>query len=70
MITINNGLPLRTLAEAVPGPVAKLVPSVGNTAAALAAAGDDLTEAWRAAFQATADNERSKPAPQLGAGRV
>ncbi|MFH8843049.1 hypothetical protein [Streptomyces sp. NPDC017868] len=69
MITINNGLPPRTLAEAVPGPVAKLVPSVGNTAAALAA-GDDLTEAWRAAFQATADNERSKPAPQLGAGRV
>ncbi|NYV75947.1 NAD(P)-binding domain-containing protein, partial [Streptomyces sp. UH6] len=30
VITVNNGLPLRTLAEAVPGPVAKLVPSVGN----------------------------------------
>ncbi|MGW1463567.1 pyrroline-5-carboxylate reductase family protein [Streptomyces sp. NPDC002308] len=30
VITVNNGLPLHTLAEAVPGPVAKLIPSVGN----------------------------------------
>ncbi|MFF5713445.1 pyrroline-5-carboxylate reductase family protein [Streptomyces sp. NPDC012756] len=178
VVTVNNGLPLRTLAEAVPGPVAKLIPSVGNdigagatllvpgprlteqdtedllallrsfsapfvieegqgraatdlascgpalvagavramvdaqqergaplprelaeqlvaqslhalsrlvgqgarlddivnrvavpggnTAAALDAAEDDLAAAWRAAFQATTDNERSKPAPRLG----
>lgn len=178
VVTINNGLPLRTLAEAVPGPVAKLIPSVGNdigagatllvpgprlteqdtedllallrsfstpfvieegqgraatdlascgpalvagavramvdaqqergaplprelaeqlvaqslhalsrlvgqgarlddivnrvavpggnTAAALDAAEGDLAAAWRAAFQATTDNERSKPAPRLG----
>lgn len=182
VVTINNGLPLRTLAEAVPGPVAKLIPSVGNdmgagatllipgprltaqdtedlltllrcfstpfvieeeqgraatdlascgpalvagavmamieaqrergaplsrelaeqlvaqslhalsglvgrgarlddivdrvavpggnTAAALDAAGNHLTEAWRAAFRATADNERSKPVPQLGGEKV
>ncbi len=182
LITVNNGLPLRALAEAVPGPVAKLIPSVGNdigagatllvpgprltaqdtedllvllrsfstpfvieegqgraatdlascgpalvagavramvdaqqergaplprelaeqlvaqslhalsrligrgarlddivdrvavpggnTAAALDAAENDLAAAWRAAFRATADNERSKPAPQLGAGRA
>ncbi|MFF0477204.1 pyrroline-5-carboxylate reductase family protein [Streptomyces sp. NPDC004284] len=182
VITINNGLPLRTLAEAVPGPVAKLIPSVGNdigagatllmpgprltaqdtedllallrsfstpfvieedqgraatdlascgpalvagaakamieaqqergaplsrdlaeqlvaqslhalsrlvgqgarlddivdrvavpggnTAAALDAAGNDLAAAWRAAFRATTDNERSKPATQLGADRA
>ncbi|AXB45252.1 hypothetical protein A4R43_24395 [Amycolatopsis albispora] len=30
LITINNGLPLRALAATVPGPVAKLIPSVGN----------------------------------------
>ncbi|MFF2081537.1 pyrroline-5-carboxylate reductase family protein [Kitasatospora sp. NPDC058162] len=38
----------------------------GNTAAALDAARDGLTAAWHAAFEATADNERSKPAPELG----
>ncbi|WP_055535367.1 pyrroline-5-carboxylate reductase dimerization domain-containing protein [Streptomyces graminilatus] len=41
----------------------------GNTATALDAAGDGLAAAWRAAFQATADSERSKSAPQLGARR-
>ncbi|MCX5397523.1 pyrroline-5-carboxylate reductase [Streptomyces sp. NBC_00102] len=30
VITLNNGLPLDALADAVPGPVAKLIPSVGN----------------------------------------
>lgn len=30
LITANNGLPLRALAAAVPGPVAKLIPSAGN----------------------------------------
>ncbi|MFD6530330.1 pyrroline-5-carboxylate reductase family protein [Streptomyces sp. NPDC060184] len=30
VVTVTNGLPLRTLADAVPGPVAKLIPSVGN----------------------------------------
>lgn len=42
----------------------------GNTAAALDAARNGLAAAWRAAFQATADNEQSKPRPQLGVGQV
>lgn len=37
----------------------------GNTAAALDAARDHLSTAWRAAFQATADNEGTKPIPRL-----
>ncbi|WP_433664090.1 pyrroline-5-carboxylate reductase family protein [Nocardia sp. CA-128927] len=37
----------------------------GNTAAAVAVSRDDLTAAWRAAFQAAADNERRKPLPAL-----
>lgn len=50
-----------TLAEivdrvAVPG---------GNTAAAIDAAEGSLGAAWRAAFEATAHNELSKPIPQL-----
>lgn len=32
VVTVNNGLPLEKLAEAVDGPVAKLIPSVGNEA--------------------------------------
>ncbi|MFD7183876.1 pyrroline-5-carboxylate reductase family protein [Streptomyces sp. NPDC059904] len=41
----------------------------GNTAAALDAGRDGLTAAWHVAFQATADNERSKAAPPLRTGR-
>ncbi|MFI7003609.1 pyrroline-5-carboxylate reductase family protein [Nocardia sp. NPDC050175] len=37
----------------------------GNTAAAVEASHDDLTAAWRAAFQATTDNERAKTLPSL-----
>lgn len=42
----------------------------GNTAAGLEAAHGDLVAAWRAAFAATAENERSKPVPRLAAGGV
>ena len=37
----------------------------GNTAAVIEASRDDVAPAWRAAFQATEDNERSKPIPPL-----
>ncbi|SEO72217.1 competence protein ComER [Actinacidiphila rubida] len=39
----------------------------GNTAAGLQAAQGDLVAAWRAAFAATAENERSRPVPRLAA---
>ncbi|WP_369183524.1 pyrroline-5-carboxylate reductase family protein [Streptomyces sp. Y1] len=47
VVAINNGLPLRALAEAVDGPVAKLIPSAGNEAGAgatLLVPGARLTE--------------------------
>ncbi|MFI7048772.1 pyrroline-5-carboxylate reductase family protein [Streptosporangium sandarakinum] len=55
---LDHGTPLAEIVDrvAVPG---------GNTAAAVEASRDGLAAAWRAAFWATADNERSKPLPAL-----
>lgn len=55
---LMQGTPLDQIIDrvAVPG---------GNTAAAVEASRDELTAAWRAAFQAAADNERHKPLPAL-----
>ena len=55
---LDNGASAAEIVDrvAVPG---------GNTAAAIEAAEHHLAAAWHAAFQTTADNERSKPPPQL-----
>ncbi|MGP3916287.1 pyrroline-5-carboxylate reductase family protein [Nonomuraea sp. 10N515B] len=45
--------------------VARVAVPGGNTAAAIQASRHDLSAAWRAAFQATADNEASKPIPPI-----